>query len=112
MALLTLEHSAAMATLNIPDCCAEAAHFLVPNPTCTTLLDGAVPARGGAAVGGLGGGVNTSGPNTSDMQYANIGTVGDNSLNQLTGQNVKHSENQYRNDRDPKEPGSYLPGRV
>ena len=24
--------------------------------------------------------------------------------NQLTGQNVKHSENQYRNDRDPKEP--------
>lgn len=24
--------------------------------------------------------------------------------NQLTGQNIKHSENQYRNDRDPKEP--------
>ena len=24
--------------------------------------------------------------------------------NQLTGQNYKHSENQYKNDRDPKEP--------
>ena len=24
--------------------------------------------------------------------------------NQLTGQNIKHSQNQYRNDRDPKEP--------
>ena len=49
-----------MATLDVPTYCGTARHFPVPNPDCAVLLEGVVPAAGGAAQGGLGGGADTN----------------------------------------------------
>ena len=54
-----------MATLDVSTYYGDPSHFLVPNPDYATLLAGVAPAGGGGAVGGLGSGATTNGPDTA-----------------------------------------------